>query len=104
MVPPKARYPNSPFSILNFQLPNDSKEQFRERRYEQHTVETVQHSSVARKNMSVILNAGLALDDRERQVADLAKHRADCAEHDRRPERHFKAERQVGGQAVLGRQ
>ena len=35
MVPPKARYPNSPFSILNFQLPNDSKEQFRERRYEQ---------------------------------------------------------------------
>lgn len=31
--------------------------------------------------MSVILNAGLALDDRERQVADLAKHRADCTEH-----------------------
>ena len=35
MVPRKARYHNSPFSILNFQLPNDSKEQVRERRYEQ---------------------------------------------------------------------
>ena len=49
MVPCKARYHNSPFSILNFQLPNDSKEQFRERRHEQHTVEAVKHSSVARK-------------------------------------------------------
>ena len=45
--------------------------------------------------MSVILNAGLALDDRERQVADLAEHRADCTEHDRRPERHFKVKRPV---------
>ena len=95
MVPPKVRYHNFPFSILNFQLPNDSKEQFRERRHEQHTVETVQHTAMSRKNMSVILNAGLALDDRERQVADLAEHRADCTEHDRRPKRHFNVKRPV---------
>ena len=50
---------------------------------------------MSRENVSVILDAGLALDDRERQIADLAEHRADCAERDRRPQRHIEMQRFV---------
>ena len=53
-------------------LPDDPKQNLRKRRDKQHAIEAVQHAAVPRENMPVILDAGLALDDREGQVADLA--------------------------------
>ena len=50
---------------------------------------------MSRENVSVILDAGLALDDRKGQVADLAQHRAHSAEHDRRPQRQTELQRAV---------
>ncbi len=81
---------HSPFSIYHQIIRNSNSAKGATK---QHTVETVQHTAMSRKKyMSVIIMPVWRLMTENDRVADLAEHRADCTEHDRRPERHFKGQ------------
>lgn len=51
-------------------------DQFGHGRDKNHAVKAVEHAAMPWEDMAVILNAGLPLDDGERQVAHLADGRA----------------------------
>ena len=64
-----------------------------DRRAEEHAVEPVHHAPVAGENIAVVLDAGIPLDRRGEQVADLADRAAREAEREQFQERRARGEK-----------
>ena len=49
-------------------------QQLNQRCHKNHTVEPIEYAAMTRKNLAVIFNAALSLDDGERLITDLTEH------------------------------